>query len=386
MDQGIRKPIYLDAHATTPVDPRVLEVMLPYFSDIYGNAASKTHLYGNKAHSAVEAAREKLSKYINSKPQEIIFTSGATESINIAIKGIAMANLDRNCHFVTIATEHRAVLDCHLWLEKEGFEVTYLGVNPYGLINLDDLQKAIRNNTVLVSVMVANNEIGVIQPIEEIGKICWEKGVLLFSDATQALGKLSLDVKKMGIHLLAASAHKIYGPKGIGLLYARRSNPRVVLEPIIHGGGHERGLRSGTLNASAIVGFSKAVEISCSQLKFEQARIRKLRDQLQNELLNRIPGAKVNGDLEKRLAGNLNIMLPGIEAEALIIALKDEIAVSSGSACTTAKIEPSHVLSALNLDEDSVHSSIRFGISRMNTIDEILSAANSLISVAKILA
>ena len=385
MDQGIRKPIYLDAHATTPVDPRVMEVMLPYFSEHYGNAASKTHIFGNDAHSAVESAREKLAKSIKAKPQEIIFTSGATESINIAIKGVALANRDSNCHFVTVATEHRAVLDCHLWLEKEGFKVTYLRVDPHGLIDLEDLQKAIRDNTVLVSVMVANNEIGVIQPIEEIGKICSEKGVIFFSDATQALGKLYLDVKKMGIHLLAASAHKVYGPNGIGLLYARRSNPRVKLEPIIHGGGHERGLRSGTSNVPAIVGFSKAVEIAYGNMKVEQTRIRQLRDQLQNELLKAFPGAKVNGHIEQRLAGNLNITFPGIEAEALMIALKDEIAVSSGSACTTAKIEPSHVLTALNLEEDAIHSSIRFGISRMNTIEEIMLVTKCLNTVTSVL-
>ena len=357
-------PVYLDSHATTPVDPRVLEAMLPYFSEQFGNASSKNHGYGNDAHSAVENARAQLAKVISARDSEIIFTSGATESINLAIKGLAHSAPENKNHLITVATEHKAVLDCHEFLESDGFKVTYLPVDSQGILNLDQLKEAITSDTLLVSVMHANNEIGVIQDIREIGNICKQAEVHFFSDATQSFGKLSIDVQKDNLHMLAASAHKIYGPKGVGMLYLRRSNPRVKPNPVQHGGGHERGYRSGTLNVPGIVGFGKAVEIARKEAKKENQYLQKLRDTFQNRLLEEIPGSKVNGHLETRLAHNLNIVLPGVSAEALMIALKDTVACSSGSACTTAAVLPSHVLSALGLREDEIESSLRFGLCR----------------------
>ena len=357
-------PIYLDSHATTPVDPRVLEAMLPYFSEQFGNASSKNHGYGNDAHSAVENGRAQLAKAINARDSEIIFTSGATESINLAIKGLAHSAPENKNHLITVATEHKAVLDCHEFLESDGFKVTYLPVDSQGILNLDQLKEAITSDTLLVSVMHANNEIGVIQDIHAIGDICKEAEVHFFSDATQTLGKLPIDVQKDNIHMLAASAHKIYGPKGVGMLYLRRSNPRVKPDPVLHGGGHERGYRSGTLNVPGIVGFGKAVEIARKEAKKENEHLQKLRDSFQNRLLEEIPGSKVNGHLEKRLVHNLNIVLPGVSAEALMIALKDSVACSSGSACTTAAVLPSHVLTTLGLSEDEIESSLRFGLCR----------------------
>ena len=359
-------PVYLDSHATTPVDPQVLEAMLPYFSEQFGNASSKNHGYGNDAHSAVENARAQLAKAINARDSEIIFTSGATESINLAIKGLAHSAPENKNHLITVATEHKAVLDCHEFLESDGFKVTYLPVDSQGMLNLDQLKEAITSDTLLVSVMHANNEIGVIQDIREIGNICKEADVHFFSDATQTLGKLPIDIQKDNIHMLAASAHKIYGPKGVGMLYLRRSNPRVKPDPVLHGGGHERGYRSGTLNVPGIVGFGKAVEIARKEAKKENEHLQKLRDSFQNRLLEEIPGSKVNGHLATRLAHNLNIVLPGVSAEALMIALKDTVACSSGSACTTAAVLPSHVLSALGLTEDEIESSLRFGLCRGN--------------------
>jgi cysteine desulfurase len=370
-----KKPIYLDYHATTPVDPRVLEAMLPYFTDIFGNPASKNHSYGNDAFKAVEDSRETLAKSIKARSQEIVFTSGATESINLAIKGTALANRSRGKHFITVATEHKAMLDCFDWLVANGFETTILPVNREGLIDPAQVANAIRPDTILVSVMAANNEIGVLQPIEEIGKVCHQRGVYFFTDATQALGKIPLDVQRLNIDLLAASGHKIYGPKGIGFLYARRSNPRVAMEPLIHGGGHEKGLRSGTLATPNIVGFAKAVEISIKEMAKEQARLRQLRDQLLASLLTAIPDAKVNGSMTQRLAGNLNMVFPGVQSEALMIALKSEIAVSSGSACTTAAVLPSHVLKAISLTDEESHSSIRFGLGRYTITDDIAAAS-----------
>ncbi|MBM3740840.1 MAG: cysteine desulfurase [Acidobacteria bacterium] len=366
-----KKPIYLDYHATTPVDPRVLEAMLPYFTEVFGNPASKNHTYGNDAFKAVEDSRETLAKAIKARPQEIVFTSGATESINLAIKGTALANRHRGKHFITVATEHKAVLDCFEWLMANGFETTILPVDSEGLLDPAQVADAIRPDTLLVSVMAANNEIGVIQPLEEIGKICRARSVYFMTDATQALGKIPLDVQRLNVDLLAASGHKVYGPKGVGFLYVRRSNPRVALDPIIHGGGHEKGLRSGTLATPNIVGLAKAVDISIKEMVKEQKRLGELRDQLMHALLAAIPDAKVNGSLNHRLAGNLNITFPGVESEALMIALRSAIAVSSGSACTTAAVLPSHVLKAIGLSDAQSHSAIRFGLGRFTEPKDI---------------
>ncbi len=374
-----KRPIYLDHHATTPVDSRVLEAMLPYFTEKFGNPASKTHLYGNEAFAAVEESRAVLAKAINAKAQEIVYTSGATEAINLAIKGVASASKDRGRHFITLATEHKAMLDCFEWLTRNGFETTILPVDSEGMLDTAKLRAAIRPETILVSVMAANNEIGVLQPLEEIGSICREAGAYFMTDATQALGKIPVDVQKLKIDLLAASAHKIYGPKGIGTLYVRRSNPRVGINPIIDGGGHERGLRSGTLATQNIVGFAKAVEIAGKELKTEQERIGRLRDRLEATLLSGIPQAKVNGHPTKRLAANLNIALPGVESEALMIALKDTIAVSSGSACTTASVLPSHVLSAIGCSSEIVYSSLRISLGRFTREDDVQVAAEAII-------
>ena len=373
-----KKPIYFDYHATTPVDPLVLEAMLPYFTEVFGNPASKNHSYGNEAFKAVEESRETLAKAIKAKSQEIIYTSGATESINLAIKGAALANQARGKHFITVATEHKAVLDCFDWLVANGFEITILPVDAEGILDPTQVANAIRPDTILVSVMAANNEIGAIQPLEEIGKICRAKGVHFMTDATQALGKIPLDVQHLHVDLLAASGHKVYGPKGIGFLYVRRSNPRVMIEPIIHGGGHEKGLRSGTLATPNIIGLAKAVEISLKEMAKEQKRIGELRDQLQNSLLAAIPKAKVNGSIKRRLAGNLNITFPGVQSEALMIALKSEVAVSSGSACTTAAILPSHVLKAIGLSDEDSHSTIRFGLGRYNTEADVFACQESV--------
>jgi cysteine desulfurase len=379
----MNRPVYLDSHATTPVDPRVLEAMLPYFSEQFGNASSKNHGYGNDAHSAVENARTQLAKAISARDSEIIFTSGATESINLAIKGLAHSAPENKNHLITVATEHKAVLDCHEFLESDGFKVTYLPVDSQGILNLDQLKESITPDTLLVSVMHANNEIGVIQDIHGIGQICKEAKVHFFSDATQTLGKLPIDVQKDNLHMLAASAHKIYGPKGVGILYLRRSNPRVKPDPVQHGGGHERGYRSGTLNVPGIVGFGKAVEIARKEAKKENEHLQKLRDSFQNRLLEEIPSAKVNGHLENRLAHNLNIVLPGVSAEALMIALKDTVACSSGSACTTAAVLPSHVLTALGLSEDEIESSLRFGLCRNQSQENLENTANDILEKYK---
>ena len=371
----MKRPIYLDYNSTTPVDPRVLEAMLPYFTEVFGNPASKNHIYGNEAFKAVEDARETIAKAIKARTQEVIFTSGATEAINLAIKGVAIANRARGRHFITVATEHKAVLDCYEWLVANGFEATILPVNADGLLDPLEVAGAIRPDTILVSVMAANNEIGVIQPLKEIGSICRDKNVYFMTDATQALGKIPLDVQALQVDLLAASGHKVYGPKGIGFLYVRRSNPRVVIEPIIHGGGHEKGLRSGTLATPNIVGLARAVEIAVEEMPKEQERLRKLRDQLLESLLAAIPEAKVNGSMEQRLVSNLNMVFPGVESEALMIALKSEIAVSSGSACTTAAVLPSHVLKALGLSDRQSYSSIRIGLGRFTDQGDLAQAA-----------
>jgi cysteine desulfurase len=376
---SLELPIFMDNHSTTRVDPVVLETMLPFFSETYGNAASKNHTYGQEAEAAVTSARATLAQSIKAKPQEIIFTSGATEALNLAIKGVAEANQSKGKHFITLTTEHKAVMDSFSWLEKHGYETTQIGVGEDGVIDLDALEAAIRPDTVLVAVMAANNEIGVLQPLEAIGQLCRQNEVFFLTDATQALGKVPLDVEKMQIDLLACSAHKIYGPKGVGALYVRRSLPRVPVSAIIDGGGHEAGLRSGTLNVPAIVGLGKAVELSLSNMAKEEKRLGDLRDKLEERLLTEIPDSHINGSKEHRLAGNLNIRLPKVNSEALMIALREDLAISSGSACTTAAVEPSHVLKALGLSDEAVYSSVRFGLGRFNTEEEVEYAADRTI-------
>ena len=356
--------------------------MLPHFTEQFGNPASKTHALGNQAFAAVEENREILAKAIHAKAQEIIFTSGATEGINLAIKGTALSSRGKGGHFITLATEHKAVLDCFGWLEANGFATTILPVLPDGLVDLGALESALRPNTVLVAVMAANNEIGVLQPLEAIGKLTSTRGILFLCDATQAFGKIPLDVQVARIDLLVASAHKVYGPKGIGVCYVRRSNPKVTLEPLIHGGGHERGFRSGTLATPNIVGFGQAADIAIREMRAEQKRILGLRQKFLAQLAKAIPDLVVNGHPVTRLAGNLNITLPRVNGEALLVALRNDLALSSGSACTSAAVLPSHVLTALGLDAATVHNSIRIGIGRMTTEEEIDRAADCIISQA----
>lgn len=364
------RPIYLDCHATTPVDERVLQAMLPYFTEQFGNPASVTHLYGWEAEAAVKQARETLAAAIGSIPEEIVFTSGATEANNLAIKGVAEAYFAKGRHLITVATEHNAVLDPCRYLQTLGFEVTILPVQQDGLIDLDQLEKAIRPDTVLVSVMAANNEIGVVQPLAEIGALCHRHTVLFHTDAAQAIGKIPLNVQTMQIDLMSLTAHKVYGPKGIGALYVRRRNPRVQLAAQLHGGGHERGMRSGTLYPPQIVGFSEAVKLGLAEMQTESQRIRELRDRLWQRLQT-LDGIHLNGHPTQRLPGNLNISVEGVDGQALLLGLQPFVAVSSGSACTSAKIEPSHVLQALGRSPDLAYASLRFGIGRFTTQDEI---------------
>jgi cysteine desulfurase len=380
MSIEVKRPIYLDYQSTTPVDPRVVEAMLPYFTEKFGNPASISHFYGNEALAAVESSREAIAKAINARPQEIVFTSGATEAINLAIKGVAQANEKKGRHFITAATEHKAVLDCFAWLRRNGYETTILPVDAGGLISIDELKSAMRPDTVMVSIMAANNEIGVIQPINAIGKLCRDSGVYYMTDATQALGKLPINVQSQNIDLLAASAHKIYGPKGIGMLYARRSNPKVSLIAQIDGGGHERGLRSGTLSPPLIVGFAAAVAFSIKEMKGESERLLAQRNLLEAQIKKSIPDATLNGSRDYRLPSNLNLSFPGVDAEALITALVGEVSVSSGSACTSASITPSHVLLALGLSEKQVRSAVRISIGRQSTDSEIAEAAKRLVA------
>jgi cysteine desulfurase len=366
----VKLPIYLDNNSTTPVDPRVFEAMRPYFTDIYGNAASRSHEFGWIAEAAVENARKQIAKLISSEPKEIIFTSGATESINLAIKGAAEAYGFKGRKIITSPIEHKAVIDTCKALERKGFVIDFVKVSKYGSIELDDLKNKIDKDTILVSIISANNEIGTIQPIKEIGSICREKGVLLHIDAAQALGKVEINVNEMNIGLMSISAHKLYGPKGTGALYVRSKNPSVKLVPQIDGGGHERGFRSGTLNVPGIVGFGKACEISYNEMKSESQRLSALRDRLYAGLLSRLDGVHLNGHPEQRLAGNLNVSFEYADAEALMMSMK-EIAVSSGSACSSAEAAPSHVLKAIEVGDDLLHCSIRFGLGRFNTEEEI---------------
>lgn len=365
-----QRPIYLDCHATTPMDKRVLEAMLPYFCEHFGNPSSITHLYGWEAEAAVKKARETLAQAINATPEEIIFTSGATEANNLAIKGVAEAYFSQGRHIITVQTEHRAVLDPCKYLESLGFEVTYLPVKADGLIDLDLLEKNIRPDTILVSVMAANNEIGVIQPLAEIGALCHEHQILFHSDGAQAVGKIPLDVAKMNIDLMSLTAHKLYGPKGIGCLYVRRRHPRVSLASQIHGGGQERGLRSGTLFTPQIVGFGKAVELGQKEMDSETKRLQQLRDRLWKSI-SQLEGIHLNGHPTQRLAGNLNVSVEGVDGNALLLGMQSVVAVSSGSACSTTSRAPSHVLTALGHSESLAYASIRFGLGRFNTQAEI---------------
>jgi cysteine desulfurase len=376
---SVKLPIYMDNHATTPVDPRVVEAMLPYFTQTFGNAASRTHRFGWEAEAAVEIARDNIADFIGADSgKEIVFTSGATESDNLAIKGVAEYYQSKGNHIITTVIEHKAVLDSCKRLEKQGFEVTYLPVGTDGLVDPAAVEAAITDKTILVSVMLANNEVGTIQPLEAIGKITRAKGVLLHSDAVQGIGKTEFDVKKMNVDLASITAHKIYGPKGVGALYIRRSKPRVRLVAQMDGGGHERGNRSGTLNVPGIVGFAKACELMKSEGAEENARILGLRNRLYKKLTDALDMVFLNGSLEHRLVGNLNVSFSFVEGEGLMMAIKD-VAVSSGSACTSASLEPSYVLRAMGLDEELAHSSIRFGIGRFNTEEEIDYVANLVI-------
>src|SRR5580700_5561403 len=377
---GVSLPIYMDNHATSPLDPRVLEAMMPYFTTKFGNAASRNHSFGWEAEQAVEAAREQIAKLIGATAKEIIFTSGATESNNLAIKGIAEMYKERGNHIITQVTEHKAVLDTCKRLEKSGYRITYLPVQADGLVDIEDLKQAMDDKTILVSIMYANNEIGVIQPIREIGKLCHEKGVLFHTDAVQAVGKIPVNVIADNIDILSLSGHKIYGPKGVGALYVRRRNPRVQISEQINGGGHERGMRSGTLNVPGIVGLGAACEICMNEMEAEAQREIALRDYLRNKLEKALDYTQVNGNMEHHLPGNLNMSFIYVEGESLLMGIND-IAVSSGSACTSATLEPSYVLKALGLGDEIAHSSIRFGLGRFNNKAEVDYVANKIIDV-----
>ena len=364
-------PIFLDNHSTTPMDPRVLEAMLPYFVEKFGNAASRNHAFGWAAEEAVETARKQIARLIKADPKEIVFTSGATESDNLALKGVLEMYKEKGNHIITSATEHRAVLDTAKSLEAKGLAtVTYLPVDKQGTINPEDVRKALTEKTVLISVMLANNEIGTINPIQDIGKIAKERGVLFHCDATQGVGKIPVDVQAMGIDLMSFSAHKIYGPKGVGALYVRKKNPRVRIAAQIDGGGHERGMRSGTLPVPLIVGFGKACELCEQEMSAESARLATMRDRLQAGIMAALEESYLNGHPTNRLPGNLNISFAYVEGESLLMGMK-EIALSSGSACTSATLEPSYVLRALGVGTELAHSSIRFGLGRFNTDQEI---------------
>ncbi|HWT67264.1 MAG TPA: IscS subfamily cysteine desulfurase [Terracidiphilus sp.] len=379
---GVNLPIYMDNHATTPLDPRVLQAMMPYLTGKFGNAASRNHSFGWEAEQAVETAREQIAKLIGASAKEIIFTSGATESDNLAIKGIAEMYRERGNHIITQVTEHKAILDTCKRLEKYGYRVTYLPVKADGLIDLEDLKRAIDDKTILVSIMAANNEIGVLQPIREIGKICHEKGVIFHTDAVQILGKVPFNVIADNVDVASISGHKIYGPKGVGALYVRRRNPRVQIAAQIDGGGHERGMRSGTLNVPSIVGLGAACEIAQADMAEEAARLTGLRDYLKNKLESALDYVHVNGSWEHRLPGNLNMSFVYVEGESLLMGIND-VAVSSGSACTSATLEPSYVLKALGLGDDVAHSSIRFGLGRFNTQSEVDYVAEKVIQIVQ---
>src|ERR1700735_2015452 len=379
---AVKLPIYMDNHATTPVDPRVVEAMLPYFNEKFGNSASRNHPFGWAAEEATETGRAQIARLINASPKEVIFTSGATESNNLAIKGVAEMYREKGNHIITQVTEHKAVLDTCKRLEKYGYEVTYLPVAKDGRIDLDDLKRAITPKTILISIMYANNEIGVIQPIQEIGKIAKERGVLFHTDGVQAAGKIPVDVQKDNLDMISLTAHKLYGPKGCGALYVRRRNPRVQLSAQIDGGGHERGMRSGTLNVPGIVGLGEACAISKAEMPEEIKRMEYLRDKMKDRLLASLDEVYINGTMEHRLPNNLNISFAYVEGDSLLMGIND-IAVSSGSACTSATLEPSYVLKALGAGDDLAHSSIRFGLGPFNTEEEVDYVTAKVIDVVK---
>ncbi|MER3422352.1 MAG: IscS subfamily cysteine desulfurase [Nitrospiraceae bacterium] len=364
-------PIFMDNHSTTPMDPRVLEVMLPYFVEKFGNSASRNHAFGWEAEEAVENARKQIARLIHADPKELVFTSGATESDNLAIKGVVEMYHEKGDHIITSSTEHRAVLDtCKALEAKRGVKVTYLPVDKTGTVSPDDVRNAITDKTILISIMLANNEIGTINPIKEIGKLAKEKGILFHCDATQGVGKIPVDVQEMGIDLMSFTAHKIYGPKGVGALYVRKKGPRVRIVAQIDGGGHERGMRSGTLPVPLIVGFGKAIELCEQEMPAESKRLAAMRDRLQTGIMGNLEEVYLNGHPTQRLPNNLNLSFAYVEGESLLMGVK-EIALSSGSACTSATLEPSYVLRALGVGSDLAHSSIRFGLGRFNTDEEV---------------
>ena len=367
---SLKFPIYMDYQATTPMDPRVLEAMNPYFGDKFGNAASRNHSFGWEAEKAVDEAREKLAAVIGADPREIVFTSGATESDNMALKGVAEMYKKKGNHVITSGIEHKAIIDSAKRLETWGFDVTYIQPPEDGITTAEMVENAMRDDTILVSIMAANNEVGVLNPIAEIGALCRGRGVLFHTDATQGFGKIPIDVDAMNIDLLSATAHKIYGPKGVGMIYVRRRKPRVRLAAIIDGGGHERGMRSGTLNVSGIVGFGKAAELCMEEMEEENIRLTNLRDKFKSIMFESLEEVYVNGHETKRLSGNLNLSFPYVEGESLIMGLSD-VAVSSGSACTSASLEPSYVLKAMGRGDELAHSSIRFGFGRFSTEEEM---------------
>jgi cysteine desulfurase len=374
--------VYLDNNATTPLDPQVLEAMMPYFTEKFGNAASRSHSFGQQAAEAVDRSRQQIAAVLGADPEEIIFTSGATEANNIVIKGVAEMHADRGRQIITQPTEHKAVIDPCEYLAQNGFRVSMLSVDKHGRVDPDELRGAVCDETILVSIMHGNNEIGTLQPIAELGKVCRETGVLFHTDASQTFGKLPIDVDRMGIDLLTLSAHKLHGPKGVGAVYVRRKNPRVRLSPIVHGGGHERGIRSGTLNVPGIVGLGKAAELCQRHMGSESARLAELRDRLREGVMSRLDLVYLNGHPTERTPGNLNLSFAYVEAEALMMGFR-EIAVSSGSACTSASLEPSYVLRALGVEDVLAHGSIRFSVGRFNTEDEIDYAIERVAAVVR---
>jgi len=378
----MKLPIYMDYHATTPVDPRVLQAMLPFFTEHFGNAASRNHAFGWEAEEAVESARKQVAELIGANPKEVIFTSGATESNNLAIKGVAEMYREKGNHIITCVTEHKAVIDTCKKLEKQGARVTYLPVQKDGRISLDDLRAAITDKTILITIMTANNEIGVLQPIAEIGAIAKEKGILFHTDAVQAVGKIPVNVNDLKVDMASMSAHKMYGPKGVGALYVRRRNPRVLLSEQISGGGHERGMRSGTLNVPGIVGLGKAAELCRVEMAADTERLLKLRERLNVGLHKHLDELYINGSMEHRLPHNLNVSFAYVEGESLLMGIND-VAVSSGSACTSASLEPSYVLKALGAGDDLAHSSIRFGLGRWSTEEEVDYVIDKLTNVVR---
>jgi cysteine desulfurase len=381
---GLKFPIFMDAQSTTPCDPRVVEAMLPYFTEKFGHPASRNHPFGWEAEAAVDAARGKLARLIGARdPKELVFTSGGTESINLALKGVAEMYREKGNHIVTTVIEQRASLDVCKKLERQGFEVTSVPVQPDGLIDVDEIRKAITDKTILISVMFANNEIGTIQDVAAIGKLAKEKGIIFHTDATQAVGKIPIDVEAMGIDVLSCTAHLIYGPKGVGALYVRRKGPRVRIAPQMDGGGHERGMRSGTLPVPLIVGFGRAAEICQESMAEESKRLAKMRDRLQQMILSSVDEAFLNGRPERRLAGNLNISFAYVEGESVLMGIKNQTALSSGSACTSSTLEPSYVIAALGASAELAHSSIRFSLHRFNTDEEVEYVGQRTIEVIK---